>query len=127
LEEIGDMTQDRLSIRGMTFHAHHGLEDHEIENGQRFEIDVEMFFDASAAAQTDQLKDTVDVRKVYKEIKKIVLEKRFYLIETLAQRVADGVLNNYDIDAVTVHVRKPLAPLGGLSNGTELKITRTRE
>jgi len=121
------MTQDRLSIRGMTFHAHHGLEDHEIENGQRFEIDVEMLFDASKAAQSDQLKDTVDVRKVYKEIKKSVLEKRFYLLEALAQRVADDILNNYDIDAVTVRVRKPVAPLGGLSNGTELEITRSRE
>ncbi len=120
------MTQDRLSIRGMTFHAHHGLEDHEIENGQRFDIDVEMLFDASVAAQTDQLSDTIDVRKVYKEIKKIVLEKRFYLIETLAQRVADGILKNFDVGSVTVRVRKPLAPLGGLSKGTEIEINRSR-
>jgi 7,8-dihydroneopterin aldolase/epimerase/oxygenase len=120
------MTQDRLSIRGMTFHAHHGLEDHEIENGQRFDIDIEMLFDASIAAQTDHLSDTVDVRKVYKDIKKTVTEKRFYLIETLAQRVADGVLDHFKVDAVTVRVRKPVAPLGGLSKGTEIEITRSR-
>ena len=120
------MMQDRLSIRGMTFHAHHGLEDHEIENGQRFDVDVEMLFDASIAAQTDHLSDTVDVRQVYKDVKKIVLEKRFYLIETLAQRVAVGILDHYKISAVTVRVRKPVAPLGGLSKGTEIEITRSR-
>ena len=120
------MNRDRLSIRGMTFHAHHGLEEHEIENGQRFDIDVEMFFDASKAAQTDRLSDTIDVRRVYKDIKKVVLEKRFYLIETLAQRVAAAILKNYDIEAITVRVRKPVAPLGGLSRGTEIEITRSR-
>ncbi len=120
------MNQDRLSIRGMTFHAHHGLEDHEIENGQRFDIDVEMLFDASKAAQTDHLGDTIDVRKVYNDIKKVVLEKRFYLIETLAQRVAEAILSRYEIEAVTVRVRKPVAPLGGLTKGTEIEITRSR-
>ena len=121
------MTQDRLSIRGMTFHAHHGLEDHEIENGQRFDIDIEMLFDASIAAKTDHLSDTIDVRKVYKDVKEIVLEKRFYLIETLAQRVAEGILDRFKVNEVTVRVRKPVAPLGGLSKGTEIEITRSRK
>ncbi|MBN1480402.1 dihydroneopterin aldolase [candidate division KSB1 bacterium] len=121
------MAQDRLSILGMTFHAHHGLEDHEIENGQRFEIDVEMLLDISKAAATDHLRDTVDVRKVYKDIQTIVVNQRFYLIETLSQRVADTMLKNYDIEQVTVRVRKPVAPLGGLANGTQIEVIRSRE
>lgn len=120
------MAQDRLSILGMTFHAHHGLEEHEIENGQRFEIDVEMLLDTAKAAATDHLRDTVDVRRVYKDIQAIVLNQRFYLIETLSQRVADTMLKNYDIEQVTVRVRKPFAPLGGLANGTQIEVVRAR-
>ena len=121
------MAQDRLSILGMTFHAHHGLEDHEIENGQRFEVDVEMMLDVSTAAATDHLSDTVDVRQVYKDIYKVVVQQRFYLIETLSQKVADTILHNFDVEQVTVRVRKPVAPLGGLANGTQIEIVRKRE
>ena len=121
------MAQDRLSILGMTFHAHHGLENHEIENGQRFEVDVEMTLDTSVAAATDHLSDTVDVRQVYKEIQQIVMKQRFYLVETLSQKVADVMLSKFDIAQVTVRVRKPVAPLGGLTNGTQIEITRERE
>lgn len=120
------MYRDQLSIVGMTFHAYHGLEEHEMENGQRFEIDVEMMIDSSKAAVSDHLRDTVDVRKVYKEIQHIVLSQRFYLIEALSQRLADMLLQTFDIDQVTLRVRKPVAPLGGLTNGTQLEITRNR-
>jgi dihydroneopterin aldolase len=121
------MPQDRLSILGMTFHAHHGLEEHEIEFGQRFDVDVEMLLDTSKAAATDHLRDTVDVRQVYKDINKIVMTQRFYLIEALSQKVATVMLEQYqNINQVTVRVRKPVAPLGGLTNGTQIEITRSR-
>lgn len=120
------MAQDRLSILGMTFHAHHGLEEHEIEHGQRFDVDVDLFLDTSKAAATDHLSDTVDVRQVYKDINKIVLTQRFYLIETLSQKVADAMLRYEHVQKVTVKVRKPVAPLGGLTNGTQIEITRSR-
>ena len=121
------MARDRLSILGMTFHAHHGLEDHEIANGQRFEVDVDMIVDTSKAAASDLLSDTIDVRQVYKEIYKIVVNQRFYLIETISQKAADVLLSKFDIEQVTIRVRKPLAPLGGLANGTQIEITRARE
>ncbi len=121
------MARDRLSILGMIFHAHHGFMEHEIENGQRFEIDVEMVVDIEPAAATDRLSDTVDYRQVYQLVKSIVLEQRFYLIETLSRRIAAAILNSFDVEEVTVRVRKPVAPLGGLADGTQVEITRRRE
>ncbi len=118
------MYRDRLSILGMTFHAHHGLEEHEIENGQRFEVDVEMIVDSSKAASSDHLADTIDVRDVYKHVQHIVLSERFYLLEALAQRLSDTILKKYNVGEVTIRVRKPVAPLGGLTDGTQLEITR---
>ena len=83
--------RDRLSLMGMTFHAHHGYEEHEITNGQRFEVDVEMILDITQAATTDHLSDAVDYRRVYQQIQDIVLKQRFYLIETLSLRVATAI------------------------------------
>ena len=120
------MNRDTLSIMGMTFHAHHGLDQDEIKHGQRFEVDIEIKVDIRQAAESDTLHDTIDVRDVYKKVRGIVVDQRFYLIETVTQRIADCLLQNYVIDEVTVRVRKPFAPLGGLANGTQIEITRKR-
>jgi 7,8-dihydroneopterin aldolase/epimerase/oxygenase len=121
------MDGDKLRILGMIFHAYHGLGEEERENGQRFEADVELVLDVAKAAQTDRIKDTVDVREVYACVRNVVLNERFFLIEAVSQRIADTLLDTFHIKKVTVRIRKPFAPLGGLANGTEIEITRTRE
>ncbi len=120
------MPKDKLRVQGMIFHAYHGLEHDEIRNGQRFEVDLEMIFDASKAAASDQLRDTIDVRQVYDKVREVVVNKRFYLIEAVSQNIADLIFEKFAVDEVTVKVRKPFAPLGGLANGTEVEITRKR-
>ena len=118
--------RDKLQVRGMTFHAYHGLDDSEQKNGQRFEVDVIVVFDSSKAARSDKLHDTVDVRKIYHVVHDCVVNNRFYLIESLSQYIADQLLAEFDIDQVTVRVKKPVAPLGGLADGTEIEITRDK-
>jgi dihydroneopterin aldolase len=90
------MTKDKLRVQGMIFHAFHGL-----DHGER-------------------------VRQVYAKVQKVVVNERFYLIETISQRIAELILHEFDVDEVTVKVRKPFAPLGGLANGTEIEITRKK-
>ncbi len=120
------MYRDKLKVRGMTFHAYHGLDDSEQRNGQRFDVDVEVLFDSSKSAQSDKLHDTIDVRKIYNIVYDCVVNNRFFLIEALSQNIADNLLSKLDIEQVTVRVKKPVAPLGGLANGTEIEITRDK-
>ncbi len=120
------MPRDKLKLLGMIFHAYHGCGQAEREHGQRFEIDVEMVVDSTVASESDRIKETIDVRKVYDLVRNIVLNKSFNLIETVSQRIADSVLESFLVEQVTVRVRKPFAPLGGLANGTEIEITRER-
>ncbi|NLP11123.1 dihydroneopterin aldolase [bacterium] len=120
------MTRDHIRIRGMIFHAYHGCEQDERTNGQRFEVDLDLVFDAAPAAASDRLKDTIDVRQVYREVQNIVTNDRFYLIETLGEHIAQRILQSFPVGSVTVAVRKPFAPLGGLTDGTEIEITRAR-
>ncbi|HNR66491.1 MAG TPA: dihydroneopterin aldolase [bacterium] len=120
------MPKDKLRVMGMIFHAYHGCYDGERENGQRFEIDVEMSYDTRPAALSDRLKDTIDVRQVYENVRKIVEQDRFYLIETISQQIANNLLDHFPIESVRIRLRKPFAPLGGLANGTEIEITRYR-
>src|SRR3990172_2071760 len=120
------MARDKLRISGMIFHAYHGLEKHEMENGQRFEVDIEMIYDAAVAAASDKIRDTIDVREIYEQVKQVVMKSRFYLIETISQRIAEAILNDIRVEEVNVRVRKPFAPLGGLADGTEVEIVGKR-
>ncbi len=118
------MADDHLRVRGMIFHAYHGLEHDEIKNGQRFEVDVDLTLDVSKAGQSDHLRDTVDVRAIYDLVHGVVVKGRFFLIEAVGERIAESILARFPVAEVVVTVRKPFAPLGGLADGTEVEITR---
>ncbi len=111
----------------MIFHAYHGLDDEERVNGQRFEVDVEMTFDSTRAGTSDRIRDTIDVRKVYHHVRDVIIQDRFFLIESISQHIASRLLQHFDIEEVQVKVRKPFAPIGGLANGTEIEIVRRQD
>ena len=52
---------------------------------------------------------------------------KFYLIETLADRIAESLLRKYQTDKVIVRVRKPHAPVKGVLDTVEVEIVRTKD
>ena len=102
------------------FYAHHGVMQEEHRIGGRYEVDVAMRFDLSEAAQSDDLKRTVDYERVYQIVEHIVTANRFYLIERLAYLIAREVLKEYSVvDSTEVTVRKPNPPVGGTADHAE--------
>ena len=120
------MPEDIIKLRNMTFHAYHGVWDEEREIGQRFEVDLELKVDARAAAKTDRLKDTVDLYKVFQEVESVIVDEKFLLLETMAERVAQRILAKFDSPEVRVCIRKPHAPIKGIQDGIEVEIVRSR-
>lgn len=96
------------------FYGHHGVTEEEHEIGGRYEVDVGVEFDFADAAIHDDLTRTVNYEAVYEFVRKLVTENNFYLIEKLAYRIAQEVLDTYpEVEAVEVTVRKPNPPVGG--------------
>ena len=120
---------DRLELRGMRFHARHGVLQHEKVEPQQFEVDVILHADLSRAAETDTLVDTVDYSALHELVGAIVTGPSFDLIEGLAGAIARAVLAATDaalVDAVEVRVRKPEAPLDGELETVEATLVRRR-
>lgn len=117
---------DKIKLTHMIFYAHHGAFEEERKLGQRFEIDVELGLDFSKAAEEDRLDLSIDYEQVYHRIHAVVTEKKFYLIEAVAQNVAHYILNEFAVDEVTVRVRKPSVPIRGSLDHVEVEITRKR-
>lgn len=117
---------DKIKLTHMIVYAHHGAIEEERRLGQRFEIDVEMGLDFSHAAQADKLDLSIDYEKVYNKIIEVVTEKKYYLIEAVAENIAGKILAAFAVEEVTVRVRKPSVPIKGSLDHVEVEITRRR-
>lgn len=82
---------------------------------QKVVIDLEMGTDNWTVASTDSLTGAVDYDAVCRRVIKLVQAAEFRMIETLAERIADCVLAEFNLPWIRVHVGKPGATPGDLS------------
>jgi len=116
-----------IRIRNAVFYAYHGVMADEQNLGGKFEIDVDLYGDFREAARTDSLKETVDYQQVYGFIRSTVLEKKYYLLEALAQVIAKGILAAFaPVSAVTIRIRKPHPPVRGVVDYVEVETSERR-
>ena len=119
---------DRIFLHGMRFMACHGVLPHEREVPQPFEVDMEMGLDLRAAGESDDLGDTVNYAKVYDVVSTVLTVTRKYLIEAIAEEIADDLLRDFDsLRWVRVTVHKPTAPIDGIFSDVGVTILRRRK
>nr|WP_221276936.1 dihydroneopterin aldolase [Deinobacterium chartae] len=110
---------------GLEFHGRHGLFPEEERLGARFIVDVDLLFNFDAIE--DRMEDSVDYGAVYESVRAEVTAKRYYLIEVLANRIAERLLSEFDLlEALVVRVHKPHAPLPGVFRDVYAEVERRR-
>lgn len=122
----GSGQSDRIAITGVEVFGRHGVFDFERRDGQKFVIDLMLGVDSRRAAQSDDLKDTVDYGRVVAKVIDVVGGDPVDLIETLAQRIADVILEDHGVGWVEVTVHKPDAPIDATFADVALTILRSR-
>ena len=116
-----------IKIRKATFYGYHGVMSEEQSVGGKFEADVDIYTDFSNATKGDNLKETIDYHKVYSFMYQLALEQKYYLIESLAMKIADELLKKFNqIEKVAVRVRKNNPPLGGVVDHVEAEVIKER-
>ena len=120
------MPSDYIRLNKMVFRGYHGVWDEERQVGQRFEVDIEFVIDIKVAAKSDNIKDTIDLYKVYQVVETIVTKKSFKLVETLAETITTTLLRQFPIQELRVRVRKPNSPVPGICDGIEVEIVRQK-
>lgn len=121
---MGQMT---IHIRGLRVRGRHGVLPSERELGQPFIIDIAMEVPDLSACTSDDLAHTVDYAAVADGVTAVVAGTPVDLIERLARLVADRVLEEDLVQAVTVTVAKPHAPVGQLLDDVAVTLRVERD
>lgn len=119
------MTDDCLILKGMLFWANHGGLAEEEVLGQKFEVDLEVRYDMSAACASDDLAKSFNYKHVYEIVAEAVTGTRFNLLQALGEHIATQLIAVRPDSQVTVTVKKPSSPVGGVFDYAAVRLTRT--
>lgn len=118
---------DTIYLKGLEIFAYHGVNPEEKTDGQTFVLDITLKADLSAARHSDDLSDTVNYAAVRKCVQKAFTAEKYDLIERAAQVVCDAVLTEFDkVQAITVVLKKPEAPMNAVFDFAGVEITEAR-
>jgi dihydroneopterin aldolase len=117
---------DRITLTGLRVRGFHGVFDHERRDGQDFVVDAELELSTAAAAASDELADTVDYGELAGRLAAVVSGVPVNLLEALVARLADECLADPRVEAATVTVHKPQAPIPLTFEDVAVTIRRSR-
>lgn len=118
---------DKILLSNLGFYGYHGVLKEENVLGQKFFIDIELYVDTKKAGKTDNMYDSVSYAEVYELVKDITQNRRFNLIEALAENISISVLDKFNlVQEIMIRVKKPEAPVNGIYDYFGVEIRRNR-
>jgi dihydroneopterin aldolase len=118
------MSMDKVFIEALEIETLIGIYDWERKIRQPLLFDLEMAFDNRKPAATDDIADTLDYKAVSKRLIQYVSASDFGLVETLAERCAELVLNEFGVQHVRLKLSKPGAVRGARAVGVIIERSR---
>lgn len=100
---------DRIFIEGLAVLAQIGVYDWEQQIQQKLIFDLEMAWDCSQAAQTDDVRYCLNYAEVSQFVLDYVQSKPFLLIERVAYEVAEQLQTRFNLTALRLKLSKPTA------------------
>ena len=118
---------DKIRLDGMIFYASTAWvrRSSRSASGSSSTFDVER--DLRAAGRSDDPADTVNYAQMYRVVKEIVEGPSRKLLESVAESIAEAILDGFDVESVTVTVKKPEVPIkGSILSHAAVEIRRVR-
>ena len=115
------MSGDTIVLNGLEVKARVGVFEWERRIEQTLKIDLEMAADAASAAASDRLEDTLDYKAAARRIREFVAAGDCALVETLAHRLAETLMDEFGIAWLRLSMQKPGAVRGAKSVGVVIE------
>ena len=116
---------DEIRIENLNVYAYHGVYPDENEKGQNFYINAVLYTNTRNAGIQDELDLSTNYGEVCEFMDSFMKENTYKLIETVAEKLAEAILLRYElVNAVSLEIRKPEAPVGLPFESVSVKIER---
>lgn len=118
---------DKIILKNLAFFGFHGVLEQEKTLGQKFFVDITVSTDTKNAGLSDEVDDTVSYAEIYEIARFHTQEKRYDLIEALAENISKDILMKYnDISEIETEIKKPEAPVRGIFDYMAVRICRKK-
>lgn len=116
---------DEIRISNLEVFGHHGVYEEENTLGQKFLVSAVLYTDTRIAGKTDSLEYSIHYGDVCHTIKRIMEERNYKLLETVAETIAERLLQQYDsLKSIELEIKKPWAPIMLPIDTVSVKIKR---
>ncbi len=112
---------DIVFVRQLEVNTVIGVFDWEREIKQKLVFDLELGTDISSAAKSDDLKDTLDYKAISHAVYNFVENSEYQLVETVAEKVASLILNEFPVKWLKLTLDKPGAVSIAKSVGVQIE------
>ncbi|MCR5250501.1 MAG: 2-amino-4-hydroxy-6-hydroxymethyldihydropteridine diphosphokinase [Lachnospiraceae bacterium] len=118
---------DEIRIDGLKIYGYHGVYPEEEAKGQNFILSLRLFLCLQEAGLTDDLALSISYEEVCLFVKEVFSEKRFSLIEALAEHLSCRLFAKYPkLEELALTVSKPEAPIDADFSNVSVCIRRKR-
>lgn len=108
---------DIVYIRELEIETIIGIYDWEREQKQIVSMDLEMATDNRAAASSENIEQALDYKAVAKRLIEFVESSEFFLVETMAEKIAEIIMQEFSVPWLKLRVGKPGAVTGSKDVG----------
>jgi len=112
---------DTIFITDLRIETIIGIYDWERKVRQTVSLDLEMAVDIRKAAATDSIEDTLNYKAVAKRLIAFVGDSEFQLVETLAEKIAEIIIDEFNVSRVRLKLHKPGALRGSRDVGVSIE------
>lgn len=116
---------DKIVIRQYRVPVLIGLLPEERQSKQFITLDLEFQINTAHASQTDELRSTIDYAAVCNYLNEFLNASQFQLIETLAEKLAEGLLGHFSLSWLRLIITKKPKGIPQAEGGVSVVIERS--
>jgi len=117
---------DAILLEGIQVPAALGVSAVERRMRRPVRLDLEVGTDLRPSGRSDQIRQTLHYKRIFEVVEDVAGNQEHKLVEALAARICEAVLEKFAAEWVTVTVRKP-SPIAGVLAYAGVRVTRSRE
>jgi 7,8-dihydroneopterin aldolase/epimerase/oxygenase len=118
----------RLTIKDAEFYSYHGVKTEEQSLGGKYQVDLDLYYDATEAVINDDVNSAVNYEEAMFCIEEVIAGESYNLIETITNEILNLAMEKFtNLAKATVRVRKMNAPIRRVVKFVEAEQTMVRK